>query len=111
MFDRSNNSGSIDVKMDGSILEEKSSLRCWILSIFSILDLGSYNVSINETASVKIEALIRSTKFLSPEVALFLYKSTIHNLIWNTVIISGRLLLAATCEVNKQNNVGPSLRY
>ena len=28
-FDRSNNNGSIDVKMDGSVLEEKSSLRCW----------------------------------------------------------------------------------
>ena len=27
-FDRSNNTGSIDVKMDGSVLEEKSS-RCW----------------------------------------------------------------------------------
>ena len=28
-LDRSNNTGSIDVKMDGSILEEKSSLRWW----------------------------------------------------------------------------------
>ena len=28
-FDRSNNNGSIAVKMGGSILEEKSSLRCW----------------------------------------------------------------------------------
>ena len=28
-FDQSNNNGSIDVKMDGSVLEEKSSLRCW----------------------------------------------------------------------------------
>ena len=27
-FDQSNNSGSIDVKMDGSVLEKKSSLRC-----------------------------------------------------------------------------------
>ena len=28
-FDRSNNTGAIDVKMDGSVLEKKSSLRCW----------------------------------------------------------------------------------
>ena len=28
-FDQPNNNGSIDVKMGGSILEEKSSLRCW----------------------------------------------------------------------------------
>ena len=28
-FDRSKNTGAIDVKMDGSVLEEKTSLRCW----------------------------------------------------------------------------------
>ena len=28
-FDQSNNTGSIDVKMDGSVLEEKRLLRCW----------------------------------------------------------------------------------
>ena len=28
-FDRSNNNGSIDVKMDGSVLEEKHLLRYW----------------------------------------------------------------------------------
>ena len=37
----------------------------------------SYIISIAETASKKIGALIRSVKFLSPEVALHLYKSTI----------------------------------
>ena len=29
-FDRFNKNGSIDVKMDGSVLEEKSFLRCWV---------------------------------------------------------------------------------
>ena len=38
---------------------------------------GSYIVSIAKTASKKIGALIRSIKFLSPEVALYLYKFTI----------------------------------
>ena len=76
-FDRSNNNGSIDVKMDGSVLEEKSSFKMLGLTFSSKLDWGSYIISIAKTASKKIGALIRSTKFLSPEVALSLYKSTI----------------------------------
>ena len=40
------------------------------------LDWGSYIISIAKTASKKIGALIRST-FLSPEVAQYLYESTI----------------------------------
>ena len=40
------------------------------------LDWGSYIISIAKTASMKIGALIRSIKFLSPEVALCFYKST-----------------------------------
>ena len=76
-FDRSNNNGSIDVKMGGSILEEKSSFKMLGLTFSSKLDWGSYIISIAETASKKIGALIRSMKFLSPEVALHLYKSTI----------------------------------
>ena len=76
-FDRSNNSGSIDVKMGGSILEEKSSVKMLGLTFSSKLDWGSYIISIAKTASKKIGALIRSMKFLCPEVALYLYKSTI----------------------------------
>ena len=40
------------------------------------MDWDLYIVSIAKTASKKIEALIRSMKFLSPEVFLYLYKST-----------------------------------
>ena len=76
-FDRSNNNGSIDVKMGGSILEEKSSFEMLGLTFSSKLDWGSCIISIAKTASKKIGALIRSMKFLSPEVALYLYKSTI----------------------------------
>ena len=39
--------------------------------------MGSYIISIAKIASKKIGALICSMKFLSPEVALYLYKSTI----------------------------------
>ena len=77
-FDRSNNTGSIDVKMDGSVLEEISSFNKMLgLTFSSKLYWGSYILSTDKTASMKIGALIRSVKFLSPEVALYLYKSTI----------------------------------
>ena len=76
-FDRSNNTGSIDVKMDGSVLEEKSSFKMLGLTFSSKLNWGSYIISIARSASKKIEAVIRSMKFLSPEVALYLYNSAI----------------------------------
>ena len=76
-FDRSNNTGVIDVKMDGSFLEEKSSFKILELTFSSTLDWGSYIISIAKIAPKKIGALIRSMKFLSPEVALYLYKSNI----------------------------------
>ena len=47
------------------------------LTLSSKLDWGFYIISIAKIASKKIGALIRSMKFLSPEVALYLYKSTI----------------------------------
>ena len=63
--------------MRGSILEEKSSFKMLGLTFCSKLDWGSYIISIAKTTSKKIGALIRSMNFLSPEVALYLYKSTI----------------------------------
>ena len=76
-FDRSNNTGAIDVKMDGSVLEGKSSFKMLGLTFSSKLDWGSYIASIAKTTSNKIGALIRSMKFFSPEAALHLCKSTI----------------------------------
>ena len=75
--DRSKNTGAIDVKMDWSVLEDKTSFKMLGLTFSSKLDWGSYIVSIAKTASKKIGALIRSMKFLSPDVALYLRKSTI----------------------------------
>ena len=66
------NTGAIDVKMDGSVLDEKLSFKILGLTFPSKLDWGSYIIFIAKTASRKIEALIRSIKFLSPEVALYL---------------------------------------
>ena len=70
-----NNTGSIDVKMDGSVLEEKSSFKMLGLTFSYKLGWDSYIIA--KTACKKIGALIRSMKFLSPEVALYLFKSTI----------------------------------
>ena len=47
------------------------------LTFLSKLDWGFYIISIAKTASRKTGALIRSMKFVSPEVALYLYKCTI----------------------------------
>ena len=76
-FDRSNNNGFVDVKMDGSFLEEKSSFKMLGLTFSCKSDWSSYIISIAKSASKKIGTLIRSMKFLSGEVALYLYKSTI----------------------------------
>ena len=76
-FDRSNNTGANDVKMDGTVLEEKSSFKMLGLTFLSKLDWCSYIISITKTASKKIGVLIRSMKLSSPEAALYLYKSTI----------------------------------
>ena len=76
-FDRSNNSGSIDVKMYGTVLEEKLSFKMLGLTFYSKLSCCSYIISIAKTASKRIGALVRSVKFLSPDVVLYLCKSTV----------------------------------
>ena len=63
--------------MDEPVLEEKSSFKMLGLTFSSKLGWASYIISIAKTASKKVGALIHSMKFLSPEAALYLYKSTI----------------------------------
>ena len=72
LFNQSNSTGAIDVKMGKSVLEEKSSFRLLWFSFSSKLDWGAYIVSIAKTLSKKIVGLIRFRKFLSPEVTLSL---------------------------------------
>ena len=76
LFDQSNSTGAIDVKMDGSVLEEKSSFKMLGFTFSSKLDWSSYIIFIAKTASKTIGALIHSLKCLSPDVTLYLYKST-----------------------------------
>ena len=63
--------------MDGSVLEEKSSFKMLELTFSCKLDWGLFIISIAKTTSKKIGALICSMKFLSLEVTLYHYKSTI----------------------------------
>ena len=53
--DQSNNNGSIDVKMDGSVLERKSSFKMMGLTFSSKLDWDSYIISIAKSAPEKLE--------------------------------------------------------
>ena len=77
LFDRSKNTGAIDMKMDGSVLEEKSFFKMLGLTFSSKLYWGFYIISIAKTTRKKIEFLVRFMKFLSPKVAQYLYKATI----------------------------------
>ena len=77
LFNRSNNSVSTDVKMDESVLEKKLSFKMLGWTFSSKLDWRSYIISIAKTATKEIGALISFMKFPSPDVALYLYKSTI----------------------------------
>ena len=60
------------MKMDGSGLEEISSFKMLGLTLCSKFDWGSYIISIAKTAFRNIGALIRSKKFLSLKVAIYL---------------------------------------
>ena len=79
--------------MDGSVHVEKSYFKMLGLTFSSRLDWSSYIIFIAKIDSKKIVALIRSMKFLSPEIALYPYKSTIHPC---TVVMSWLVPLVAT---------------
>ena len=44
LFDRSNNTGAIDVKVHGSVFEENSFFKMLVLSLSSKFDWASYNI-------------------------------------------------------------------
>ena len=63
LFDWTNSNGFICVKMDGSVLEEKSCFKMLGLIFSSKFNWGSYIISIAKTASKEIGAFIRSVCF------------------------------------------------
>ena len=57
------------------------------------LDWGSFIISNATTASKQIRASIRTLKFLSPKVALYLYKSNIQPCMDYCYVWAGALIL------------------
>ena len=90
-FDRSKNTGAIDVKMDGSVLEEKTSFKMLGLTFSSKLDWGSYIVSIAKTF------------FLLRLLCISINLPYGH--VWNTAVMSGLVLLVVTwnCWISYRN--------
>ena len=95
MLDQSKNFGAIDVKMDGSILREKSSFKMLGLTFSSKLDRGSHIMSIAKPASKKIGVLICFMKFFSLRL-LCVTINLPYGHAWHSVVISRLLLLVAT---------------
>ena len=54
-FGPSNNTGSVDARVDGSVLEEKLSFKMLRLTFSSKLEWDSYIISIAKTATKKLE--------------------------------------------------------
>ena len=94
-FDQSNNTGTINVKMDGSVLGENSSFNMLELTFSSKLECCSYIISIAKTASKKIGALIHSLKFLLLRL-LCISINLPYGHARNAVMMSGLVLLVAT---------------
>ena len=95
-------------------MRKKLSFKMLRLTFSYKLDLGSYITSIAKTAFIKIGAFIHPMKFLSPEVALYLCKSTIHPCMESCCHIwtgAPNCLLKIVRQVQKQlcRTVGSSL--
>ena len=94
----------IDVRMDGSVSEEKSSFKVLKSTFFSRLDWRSCIISIAKTASKKIGALIRSTQFLFL-MMLCISINLPYAHAWNTVVMCGLVLLLVrwNCQISYKN--------
>ena len=112
LFVRYNNTGAINVKMDRSVLEEKSSFVMLGLTYCSKLDWDSY-ISIAKTSSKVIGSLIHSLRCLSLEIALYLYKCTIQPCIEYCHVRAGALSccleLLDKLQIRICRTAGPSL--
>ena len=95
LFDSANSSGSIDVKIDGSVLEEKSSFKMLESTFSSKLDWSSYIISIAKTASKNIGASIHSVKFFLQRLLCISINPPYAHIL-NTVVTSGLVPLVAT---------------
>ena len=89
-FNRSNNAGAIDVKMDGSVLEEKSFFKMVGLTFSSKLDRRFFIISIAKTAS----EIVGGSFFLSWLLCISVNLPYVDA--WSIVVTSGLVLPVAT---------------
>ena len=103
-FDWSDNTGAIDVKMNGSVLEENSSFKMLELTFSSKLDWGSYIAYIDKVPPRKLEPwFVLWSFFLLRLLCISINLPYAH--VWNTVVMSGLVLLVATwnCWISYKN--------
>ena len=96
--DRSNNTGSIDVKMNEPVLERKSSFKMLGLTFSSKLDWGLLHYLYCQKCLQKNWSLDSFHEF---SFSLRLLCSSInlpYDHAWNTVVILGLVLLGVTCN-------------
>ena len=89
-FNRSNNTGAIGVKMDGSVLEGKSFFKMLGLTFSSKLERRSFIISIAKTAS----EIVGESFFLSWLLCISVNLSYVDA--WSTVVTSRLVLPVAT---------------
>ena len=94
LFDRFNNTSAIDVRIDESVLEKKSSFKMLGLTL-SKLDWGSCIISIAKLPPKKLEPwFVLRNSFLLRLLCRSINLRYAHE--WNVVVICGLVLLAAT---------------
>ena len=95
-FDRSNNTGAIDVKMAGSVLEEKSSLKMLGLTFFYKLAWGSLHLLLKLPPQELEPWFVQWSFFLLMLLCISINLPYAHA--WNTVVTSGLVPLVAPCN-------------
>ena len=104
LFDWSNNSSAIDVTMDGSVLEKNNLLRCWgWLSLLNWIRAHTLLLLL-KLSPRKLELwFVLWSFFLLRLLSISINWPYSHA--WNTVIMSGLVLLVATwnCWINYKN--------
>ena len=91
--------------MDVSVFKEKISFKMEGFQLYlpNCIDWGSYIFPFAITASWKIGVFTGSMKFVSPEVALYLYNLP-YRRVWKTAVMSG-LLVAAYLELLDNSHI------
>ena len=105
LFDQSNKTGAIDMKMDESVLEEKWYFKMVRLTFSSKLDWGSYIISIAKTQR-KFEPWFILWSFFLQRLFCMSINLPYANA-WNIAVMSWLVLLIATwnCWISKQKQI------